>query len=106
MAGGAMDSRGRREGAADEVAPREVEAGTGVSGAVPVGGPGAVDENRPADLLAQGTPADMPGGAVGTNVLQRGHAIVPEDRRHVQTPGQELIEEDGEVDLPAGRAQV
>jgi hypothetical protein len=106
MAGGAMDSRGCREGAAEEAAPREVEAGTGVSGGVPVGRPGAVDENRPADVLAQGTPADMPGGAVGTNVLQRGHAIVPEDRRHVQTPGQELIEEEGEIELPTSRAQV
>ena len=95
------DSRPPGHSAAEEIAPREVEAGAGrtASPEPPVGTRGAVDENRPADVVAQ----QLSGGgitspAISPNVMQRQHVIAPGGNVHTGTAGQELAaaEEDTE----------
>ena len=76
--------------AAEEAPPREVEAGAGTDR--PVDSPGAVDENRPADVVAQAGLSGLSGARVAPNVLQRQHVIVPEDRVHPETPGQAIVD--------------
>ena len=76
--------------AAEEVAPREVDAGaaTGPEPAVPRHG--VVDENRPADVVAQAGLGGMTGTPVQPNVLQRGDAASPHG--HPETAGEELVD--------------
>jgi hypothetical protein len=66
-----------------EIAPREASNST----------PGAVDENRPADVVAEPKPVDVSGIRYSPRPEDRGNVIIPQDRMHVRTAGQELVEE-------------
>ena len=85
---GTADSGGQR--AAEEAAPREVEAGTASGPDPAVPSRGAVDENRPADVVAQAGLAGMTGPHIQPNVLQRQHAAAPHG--HPETAGEDLVE--------------
>lgn len=54
---------------------------------------GAVDENRPADLVGQDTtPGDMTGTRFQPNKLSRQHVAMPVG--HQDTPGQQLVQDE------------
>lgn len=85
--------------AAAEVPPREVEAGRVGAPGVGAVRPGAVDANRPADVVNQagiGDTRDLTGPRMSPNVLQRQNVIVPQDRIHPETAGEALAEEESE----------
>jgi hypothetical protein len=75
-----------------------VEAGTGRSSTPdsPVGATRIVDENRPGDISAIAGTTEMTAPRMQPNVLQRQHVVG--DRTHGETAGQDLVEEDVEID--------
>ncbi|MFN3650735.1 MAG: hypothetical protein ACK47B_14260 [Armatimonadota bacterium] len=83
-------------GAAEEVAPRPIGSGLGEPATAPVSGPGAVDENRPADIVGQEGLTGLTAPRVRPSVLHHPHAIGGGVSTHVDTAGQELVEDEDE----------
>lgn len=94
--------------AAAEVAPRDVEHGQGPENNTGMRTQGAVDENRPANVVNQagiGDTTDVDAPRMSPNVLQRPHAIGPLGGFHQETAGEDLAEDEDE-ELTARRGDV
>lgn len=81
-------------GVAEEVAPRGIGTtdNAGPAAAPVPGSGGAVDENRPADLVAQQGQTDLTGARHRPSVLDRQHAVPLPGRTHPETAGEDLVE--------------
>lgn len=83
-------------GAAHEVAPRNL-GGNEAQLLTPgdrVTATGAVDENRPSDVVATAGAPAAPGAGRASHLLERQNVIVPGDRKHAATAGQQLVDDE------------
>lgn len=83
-------------GVAHEVAPRDLGGNEALlrTPGERVTTTGAVDENRPSDIVATAGAGTAPGAGRGSRLLERQNVIVPGDRKHPETAGQQLAEDE------------
>ncbi len=83
-------------GAAEEVAPRAQDdsAFPFRSGETTLTAAGAVDTNRPADVVTTAGTTELPGSRHSPNILSRQNVVAPQARRPTTTAGQQLVEDE------------